>query len=125
VDQVTQRNAATAEESSAASEELTAQAESMRDGVGRLVELINGIRENQNKHWPAPRPGQMNGMFASSPKPNVGGKKEFHSNGNGHHAESWGNGSNGSGGNGNGKRSVPSSTVSDINTENEDDFKDF
>ncbi|MEW6261517.1 MAG: methyl-accepting chemotaxis protein [Thermodesulfobacteriota bacterium] len=42
MDRVTQANAATAEESASASEELNAQAEGMLDVVGQLVALVNG-----------------------------------------------------------------------------------
>ena len=40
LDQVTQRNAATAEESASASEEMTAQSESMKELVGQLLHLV-------------------------------------------------------------------------------------
>ncbi len=42
MDKVTQQNAANAEESASASEQLTAQAESMRDVAARLVNLVDG-----------------------------------------------------------------------------------
>jgi hypothetical protein len=42
MDKVTQQNAANAEESASASEELSAQAESMNDVVGELVTLVSG-----------------------------------------------------------------------------------
>ena len=42
MDKVTQQNAANAEESASASEELSAQAESMKDAVGQLVALVGG-----------------------------------------------------------------------------------
>ncbi len=42
MDKVTQQNAANAEESASASEELTAQAESMNEIVGQLVTLVGG-----------------------------------------------------------------------------------
>ena len=42
MDKVTQQNAANAEESASASEELSAQAESMKEVVGQLVALVGG-----------------------------------------------------------------------------------
>ena len=42
IDQLTQRTAANSEQSTAASEELSAQAESLRDVVHRLEILIGG-----------------------------------------------------------------------------------
>jgi methyl-accepting chemotaxis protein len=42
MDKVTQQNAANAEESASASEELSAQAESMNEIVGRLAALVGG-----------------------------------------------------------------------------------
>ena len=42
MDEVTQRNAASAEESASASEELSAQSQSMKEGVGALIALVNG-----------------------------------------------------------------------------------
>ncbi|MEW5724454.1 MAG: methyl-accepting chemotaxis protein [Thermodesulfobacteriota bacterium] len=44
MDTVTQKNAANAEESASASEELNAQAESMHDAVAELVRLISGAK---------------------------------------------------------------------------------
>ena len=42
MDKVTQQNAGNAEESASASEELNAQAESMKDAVNELVKLVEG-----------------------------------------------------------------------------------
>ena len=44
MDQVTQKNAANAEESASASEELSAQAESMKEVVSQLVTLVGGAK---------------------------------------------------------------------------------
>ena len=44
MDKVTQSNAASAEESAAASEQLSAQAREMLDLVGELVKLVEGSR---------------------------------------------------------------------------------
>jgi len=56
---VTQQNAANAEESASASEELSAQAESMNEIVARLVTLVGGGAETSGKkrrQQPAPSP---------------------------------------------------------------------
>jgi methyl-accepting chemotaxis protein len=47
MDKVTQQNAANAEESASASEELSAQAESMKEVVGQLVALVGGAATKQ------------------------------------------------------------------------------
>ncbi|MBC8469362.1 MAG: methyl-accepting chemotaxis protein [Planctomycetes bacterium] len=49
MDKVTQQNAANAEESASASEELSAQAESMNDVVGELVALVGGAANKQSR----------------------------------------------------------------------------
>jgi methyl-accepting chemotaxis protein len=49
MDKVTQQNAANAEESASASEELSAQAESMNDVVNELLRLVEGASTNQSK----------------------------------------------------------------------------
>ena len=51
MDKVTQQNAANAEESASASEELSAQAESMNDVVGELVNLVGGSSVGQHKSF--------------------------------------------------------------------------
>ena len=61
MDQVTQQNAANAEESASASEELNAQAESMHDTVLELLRLVGGANGNHLTRTPAvkaklPRP---------------------------------------------------------------------
>jgi len=56
MDKVTQQNAANAEESASASEELTAQASSMNDIVGELVSLVGGATKSKSSnpnHTPA------------------------------------------------------------------------
>ena len=62
MDKVTQQNAANAEESASASEELTAQAESMNDIVAELVSLVGGASKRNGSiagqapdHQPAKR----------------------------------------------------------------------
>jgi methyl-accepting chemotaxis protein len=44
MDKVTQQNAAGAEESASASEEMNAQAERMKEVVGELIALVGGSR---------------------------------------------------------------------------------
>ncbi len=59
MDKVTQQNAANAEESASASEELTAQAGSMNDIVGELVSLVGGAAKLSNPrsdHMPVRHP---------------------------------------------------------------------
>ncbi|MBN2713450.1 MAG: methyl-accepting chemotaxis protein, partial [Planctomycetes bacterium] len=51
MDKVTQSNAANAEESASASEELSAQAVNLKDTVNRLVEMVGGsARDNGNQY---------------------------------------------------------------------------
>ena len=50
MDKVTQGNAANAEESASAAEELNAQAENMRGAVGELVKVVMGAAANNNNH---------------------------------------------------------------------------
>jgi methyl-accepting chemotaxis protein len=54
MDKVTQANAATAEESASASEELNAQADSLKDSVRRLIEVVDGDKNQTDGHSPAP-----------------------------------------------------------------------
>ncbi|MDA8164514.1 MAG: methyl-accepting chemotaxis protein [Desulfobacteraceae bacterium] len=57
VDAVTQRNAATAEESASASAQLTAQAASAKTSVGELLQMVGGAGRAERGHtaMPAPR----------------------------------------------------------------------
>ena len=48
MDKVTQSNAANAEESASAAEELNAQADSLKDAVSDLLQLVDGHRANQS-----------------------------------------------------------------------------
>jgi len=50
MDKVTQQNAANAEESASASEELSAQAESMKEIVGQLVAMVGGAGSSRTAH---------------------------------------------------------------------------
>ncbi len=49
MDKVIQQDAASAEESASASEEMNAQAERMKDFVGELVALVEGTNSHRNK----------------------------------------------------------------------------
>jgi len=74
MDKVTQQNAANAEESASASEELSAQAESMKDVVSQLVALVGGAdsqkarseRASMDAHRDHP---QIEHKFHSTTKP--------------------------------------------------------
>ena len=58
MDKVTQQNAANAEESASASEELSAQAESMKEIVGQLVAMVGGRGSQSRSEGAGPaRPG--------------------------------------------------------------------
>ncbi len=87
VDQVTQRNAATAEESSASSEELMAQAEAMREAVEELIRFVDGQGGSANG-YASGQPG-----MPGAAKPVLPGKKSPPANDSGHRAGSWGGGS--------------------------------
>ena len=60
MDKVTQQNAANAEESASASEELSAQAESMNDVVGELVNLVGGSSTSQRRSFSSSRHQKIN-----------------------------------------------------------------
>ena len=49
MDKVTQQNAANAEESASASEEMSAQALQMKESVDELIRLVGGADNNENK----------------------------------------------------------------------------
>ena len=53
MDKVVQRNAANAEEAASASEEMNAQAEQVKDFVGKLVMLVGGAQGNGNGKCPS------------------------------------------------------------------------
>ena len=68
MDKVTQQNAANAEESASASEELTAQAESLNDIVAQLVALVGGAglqqrRETRPQGRPASKAGRSDALW--------------------------------------------------------------
>ncbi len=67
MDQVTQSNAANAEESASASEELSAQARELGDMVSVLVRIVNGNDDNQSaRSKPARRPAAASHPLAGA-----------------------------------------------------------
>lgn len=76
MDKVVQQNAANAEESAGASEELNAQAEQMKDMIGELVALIRGNDNGtRNIKYMANRGGNTESRIAlASPGIKVGGR---------------------------------------------------
>jgi len=73
MDKVTQSNAANAEESAAAAEELNAQAEVMKQAVSELLELVGGATQRvEHTELMAARPAQKAFTRTSSPKPSNG-----------------------------------------------------
>ena len=83
MDKVTQSNAANAEESAAAAEELTAQAATLKDAVAELLRLVDGQGRQNGAPAPtttAPRHSGANRNFAKPQKHTV----IAHGNGNNH-----------------------------------------
>ncbi len=76
MDKVTQANAANAEESSSAAQELNAQAESMKEAVAELLALVGGSVQASS----ATRPASPTSKTAAAPRKQVPSR----SNGNGH-----------------------------------------
>ena len=64
MDKVTQSNAANAEESASASEELSAQARELNDMVYTLVSIVEGSKATHNRTSPATAPGAGQGRTA-------------------------------------------------------------
>ncbi|MGO8763765.1 MAG: methyl-accepting chemotaxis protein [Limisphaerales bacterium] len=79
MDKVTQSNAAGAEESAAAAEELNAQAYAMKDSVGELLKLVGG--ENQISTAQKPVAAQSKKERTA---PTTASKRQVSVNGNGH-----------------------------------------
>ena len=79
MDKVTQNNAANAEESAAAAEELNAQAETMKQSVGELLSLVGGSGGAKTSRESASSPARR---AKSSRKPMI--STNGHSKGNGH-----------------------------------------
>lgn len=78
MDKVTQSNAASAEESASASEELNAQAQSMKTTVAELSALVGGAgttsqtaRDHQAASFETPGPAQPKRIFTATPKPGL------------------------------------------------------
>jgi methyl-accepting chemotaxis protein len=121
MDKVTQSNAATAEESAAASQELTAQAETMKESVGELLKLAGGEIEAPAMDTPAAAP-----RVPKSPAAAPAAKRSAPNRLNGH---ANGNGATPTNGHSNG-HSKPATAISlSGNGRSEipmdDDFKDF
>jgi methyl-accepting chemotaxis protein len=83
MDKVTQSNAANAEESAAAAEELNAQAGTMRQSVAALLELVDG-----QSRTTASETGPSISRASHKPATFSAAKQPIHkSNGNGHPAK--------------------------------------
>ena len=79
MDKVTQSNAANAEESAAAAEELNAQAALMKESVAELLQLVGGSKQNPvSQSNAAPQPAKVTPHAAPKERPAVS------TNGNGH-----------------------------------------
>jgi methyl-accepting chemotaxis protein len=73
MDKVTQQNAANAEESAAASEQMNAQAETMKDMVGELVVMVGAAQSKARRSGKAAaeehRPGNVDNRSSRSALP--------------------------------------------------------
>ncbi|MFA6243089.1 MAG: methyl-accepting chemotaxis protein, partial [Candidatus Hydrogenedentales bacterium] len=70
MDKVTQMNAANSEQTAAASEELSAQAENLHDVIGELVVVVEGERESSDGHRaPVARQGATPAVSHRAPAP--------------------------------------------------------
>ena len=111
MDKITQSNAASAEESAAAAEELNSQATSLKTAVAELLNLV-GAADQKSPASDAPVQKARPASTAPAPKPAPGRKAApkipatLPANGNGSHAMN---------GNGNHRNAIPL----------EGDFKDF
>jgi methyl-accepting chemotaxis protein len=88
MDKVTQSNAATAEESAAAAEELNSQAEVMKQSVAELLELVGG-RSNAGERKPAAHSRPTQPVYAREPAARrlvPATQRNGNGNGNGHAA---------------------------------------
>jgi hypothetical protein len=106
MDRVTQGNAASAEESAAAAQELEHQARAMKDAVESLLSLVGRSshtpadhHESVHAYKPAKNGGSGNGHTnGSHPVTNTASKQNGHSNGKAHASTGNGNGkANGNG----------------------------
>ncbi len=84
MDKVTQSNAANAEESAAAAEELNAQAETMKEAVKELLQLVGGASSSQSTGAVMPPKSGVHSLRAV--KPARHGNANGRNGGNGHHA---------------------------------------
>ena len=75
MENVTQRTAASAEESASASTELTAQASTLKDVVDRLNEMVGGGEHGRSAHRAGVPAGLRAGVAAVAPRKE--GRKEF------------------------------------------------
>ncbi len=77
MDKVVQQNAANAEESASASEEMNAQAEQLKDYVGDLVQLVEGVRKDSGAatghHRPVKTVGHSSKMLGNAGKKKLAG----------------------------------------------------
>jgi uncharacterized phage infection (PIP) family protein YhgE len=88
MDKVTQSNAANAEESAAAAQELNAQAEVMKESVAELLQLVGG----HGREAGFPQPRETETQFSQNPETPIRRKARAHApatrpaaaNGNGH-----------------------------------------
>ena len=69
IDQVTQSNAAAAEESASAAEELNAQSNEMQATVEILARLVNGEARAEKRNSPLPLPGKAAAIRNGKPQP--------------------------------------------------------
>jgi methyl-accepting chemotaxis protein len=85
MDQVTQSNAASAEESAAAAEELNAQAVTMKESVAELMQLVEGVRQTSVAKTTAPAFSAHHHLTAPAAQKIAPGHGNgpVHSNGNG------------------------------------------
>ena len=80
MDKVTQSNAATAEESASAAEELNAQAETLKESVNRLVEVVEGAQQNAQSLAPRPQTQSHRSRTPRSASPAKTTQAEFRGN---------------------------------------------
>jgi hypothetical protein len=84
MDKITQSNAASAEESAAAAQELNAQAETMKQSVGELLQLVDGgASATRPAARTATHAGKIRTVTAATPAKAAGAPRTV--NGNGHH----------------------------------------
>ena len=124
MDQVTQQNAANAEETASASEELSAQAQSLLSLVDRIAGEVGnkGEETKENKPLITKKPAAKNEMIYN--KSGVADKKISHNRLNNEHIVHMKRNGNGNG-RGNGKKTLSESDTDEIFPMDEKAFKDF